>query len=152
MLSCVRLQRQLPRQKVRYASKQTFGPIAARSLLCCCKRLQHRQGNQQAARGLGRGSRDGQPLHLPGDNLLVNLDLGTHALPIGSRLRAGAALLEVTKKPHNGCKKFMARFGEDALGWINDDQGRARKLRGINCRVIEAGTIRVSDAIEIVPL
>jgi hypothetical protein len=94
---------------------------------------------------------DGQPLHLPGDNLLVNLDLGTHAVPIGSRLRAGAALLEVTNKPHNGCKKFMARFGEDALAWINDEQGRARKLRGINCRVIEAGKIRVSDTIEIVP-
>jgi hypothetical protein len=93
---------------------------------------------------------DGQPLHLPGDNMLVNLELGADALPIGSRLRAGAAVLEVTKKPHNGCKKFLARFGEDALGWINDEQGRARKLRGINCRVIEPGMIRVGDTIEVV--
>ena len=92
---------------------------------------------------------DGQPLHMPGDNLLVNLDLSSEALPIGSRLRAGAALLEVSKKPHNGCKKFLARFGEDALAWINDERGRARKLRGVNCRVLEGGVIQVGDAIEI---
>ncbi|HEX7477074.1 MAG TPA: MOSC domain-containing protein [Polyangiales bacterium] len=93
---------------------------------------------------------DGQPLHLPGDNLLVNLDLGAEALPIGSRLRAGAVLLEVSKKPHLGCKKFVARFGQDALDWVNDEQGRARNLRGVNCRILEAGTLRVGDGIEVV--
>lgn len=93
---------------------------------------------------------DGQPLHLPGDNLLVSLDLGERALPIGSRLRAGGALLEVTRKPHLGCKKFLARFGADALAWVNDEQGKARKLRGINCRVIEPGIIGVGDVIEVV--
>jgi MOSC domain-containing protein len=92
---------------------------------------------------------DGQPLHLPGDNLLVNLALGTETLPIGSRLRAGTALLEVSRKPHNGCKKFLNRFGEDALRWVNDEAGRARKLRGVNCRVLEAGTIRVGDRIQV---
>jgi MOSC domain-containing protein YiiM len=91
---------------------------------------------------------DGQPLHLPGDNLLVNLDLGSEALLIGSRLRVGDALLEVTPKPHTGCKKFLARFGEGAFAWINDEDGRARKLRGINCKVIDEGTIRVGDIIE----
>jgi MOSC domain-containing protein YiiM len=93
---------------------------------------------------------DGQPLHMPGDNLFVDLDLSAAALPIGSHLRVGAALLEVTPKPHNGCKKFLARFGEGALAWINDEQGRARKLRGINCRVIEEGSVRVGDTIELV--
>ncbi len=92
---------------------------------------------------------DGQPLHLPGDNLLVDLDLGSDALPIGSRLRAGAALLEVSKVPHNGCKKFVARFGEDAMAWVNDPLGKARKLRGVNCQVLEAGVIRVGDTIEV---
>ncbi len=94
---------------------------------------------------------DGQPLHLPGDNLLVTLELGAHALPAGSRLRAGSALLEVTKKPHKGCKKFLTRFGVDALAWVNDDAGRANRLRGINCRVLVAGTLRVGDVIERVP-
>src|SRR5437764_694564 len=49
---------------------------------------------------------NGQPLTLSGDNLLVDLDLSIENLPAGSRLRAGAAVLEVTPKPHRGCAKF----------------------------------------------
>jgi hypothetical protein len=93
---------------------------------------------------------DGQPLDIPGDNLLVNLDLGSNTLPIGSRLRIGAALLEVTRKPHAGCKKFSARFGPDALHWVNDARHATRKLRGINCRVIEGGSVSVGNFVEVV--
>jgi hypothetical protein len=93
---------------------------------------------------------DGQPLDRPGDNLVVSFDLGSDALPIGSRLRIGAALLEVTRKPHAGCKEFSARFGQEALLWVNDERHATRKLRGINCRVIEAGAVQVGDAIEVV--
>jgi MOSC domain-containing protein YiiM len=74
------------------------------------------------------------------DLLVVRIASGQHV---------GAALLEVTPKPHSGCKKFLARFGAEALAWINEERGRARKLRGINCRVIEAGVIRAGDTIEI---
>ncbi|MBM4268003.1 MAG: MOSC domain-containing protein [Deltaproteobacteria bacterium] len=89
---------------------------------------------------------DGGPLDLPGDNLVVDLDLGTEALPVGSRLRVGSALLEITPLPHTGCRKFSARFGQDALRWVNWKDHRDRHLRGINCRVLEAGTVRVGDA------
>jgi hypothetical protein len=92
---------------------------------------------------------DGQPLHLPGDNLLVSLELGSDALGTGARLRVGTALLEISKKPHTGCKKFVARFGIDAMEWVNDAVGRARRLRGVNCRVIEPGEVRVGDTIEV---
>src|SRR5262249_39086158 len=64
---------------------------------------------------------DGQPLHLPGDNVLVDLDLSEASLGIGARLRLGLALVEITKKPHLGCKKFEARFGKGALDWVNDE-------------------------------
>jgi hypothetical protein len=93
---------------------------------------------------------DGQPLHLPGDNLLVNLDLGSEALGVGARLRAGTAILEISPKPHTGCKKFVARFGLDAMEWVNDESGRARRLRGVNCRIVEPGDVRVGDAIEVI--
>ena len=93
---------------------------------------------------------NGQPLDLPGDNLLVNLDLGAETLPAGSRLRAGRVLLEVTRKSHLGCKKFARRFGDEAMQWVNDEAGRARRLRGLNCRVLEPGELRVGDPIEVV--
>ena len=41
---------------------------------------------------------NGQPLELHGDNLYLSLDLSASNLPIGSRVRVGEALLEVTPK------------------------------------------------------
>jgi MOSC domain-containing protein YiiM len=90
-------------------------------------------------------SRDGQPLDTSGDNFQVDLDLAEDALPAGARLRLGEALLEVSAEPHTGCKKFRARFGLDALLWVNDN--RDRRLRGMNCRVLEAGWVAVGDAV-----
>lgn len=89
------------------------------------------------------------PLHTPGDNFLVDLDLSEDALPAGTRLRVGSALLDVSAKPHTGCKKFMARFGVEALRWVNEN--RALRLRGVNCRVIGGGEVVLGDPIEIVP-
>lgn len=88
---------------------------------------------------------DDQPLDLPGDNLIVDLDLGESALPTGSRVRVGTAVLEVTPLPHTGCQKFSARFGQDALRWVNWKEHRDRHLRGILCRVIEAGSVSIGD-------
>ena len=55
-----------------------------------------------------------QPLTLFGDNLFLNLDLSVQNLPVGSRVQVGGAILEVTPMPHNGCRKFQARFGQAA--------------------------------------
>ena len=49
---------------------------------------------------------NGQPLTLFGDSLFVELDLSVANLPIGSRLRVGEAVVEVTPMPHDGCSKF----------------------------------------------
>ncbi len=89
--------------------------------------------------------REGAPLDLPGDNFQVDLDLSEEALPVGTRVRIGGALLEVSAEPHTGCKKFSARFGLDALKWVNAH--RDRRLRGVNCRVLEAGSVAVGDEI-----
>lgn len=91
------------------------------------------------------------PLHTPGDNFLVDLDLSLEALPPGTRLRLGTALLQVSEMPHTGCKKFRARFGLGALTWVNDPAHPGRRLRGINCRVLEAGSVSVGDAIAVDP-
>jgi MOSC domain-containing protein YiiM len=89
--------------------------------------------------------------HEAGDNFLVDLELAAALLPPGTRLRMGSALIEVSAKPHTGCKKFRERFGLDALRWVNHRHHKGRRLRGINCRVISAGEVAVGDVIEVVP-
>ena len=84
---------------------------------------------------------------LAGDQLLVDLDLAVASLPPGTLLAIGDAVLEVTASPHTGCAKFSARFGSDALRWINSPEGREARRRGMNTRVAEGGAIRVGDTI-----
>ncbi len=82
---------------------------------------------------------------LAGDQLYIDLDLSDENLPPGTRLRLGAAVIEVTAEPHTGCRKFSARYGPDATRFFNSRRGRQCNLRGINARVVEAGTVRVGD-------
>ena len=84
---------------------------------------------------------------LAGDNLFVDLDVSPENLPPGTRLSVGTAILEITEVPHNGCAKFVERFGMDAMAWVNSGDGRQLCLRGINTKVVEAGTIRVGDRV-----
>lgn len=98
----------------------------------------------EAARLVAAGE---QPLHLPGDNFLVDVDLSEAALPVGSRLRLGEALLEVTPVPHTGCGLFATRFGTDALEWVNAKAHPERRLRGVLCRVVEPGRVHLGDPV-----
>jgi MOSC domain-containing protein YiiM len=84
---------------------------------------------------------------LAGDQLYVDLDLSDTNLPAGTRLAIGSAVLEVTEAPHTGCAKFRRRFGEDALRFVNSDVGKQHHLRGINTRVLQAGTIHRGDTV-----
>jgi MOSC domain-containing protein YiiM len=93
---------------------------------------------------------NGQPLTLFGDNLILELDLSAANLPIGSRLRAGDAVFEVTPMPHNGCGKFQKRFGEDARAFVSKPELRHRNLRGIYLRVVEEGEVRVNEFVEVI--
>ncbi len=82
---------------------------------------------------------------LSGDQLLIDLDLSIENLPPGTRLRVGSAVIEVSKKPHTGCAKFAARFGQDALRFVSTPEGRALRLRGANAKVVQSGAVRVGD-------
>jgi hypothetical protein len=82
-----------------------------------------------------------------GDQLYVDFDLSEENAPAGTRLSIGEAVVEVTEEPHPGCKKFVERFGMDAMLFVNSDVGRQLHLRGINTKVVQSGTIRVDDPI-----
>ena len=80
---------------------------------------------------------------LAGDQLFIDLDLSTDNLPPGTRLALGTAVIEVTNQPHTGCKKFVERFGPDALKFVSSPVGRQLNVRGINAKVVQPGVIRV---------
>ena len=84
---------------------------------------------------------------LAGDQLYVDLDLSEANLPAGTRLAVGTSVIEISETPHTGCAKFSSRFGSDALRWINSPVGRAHRMRGLNARIVEAGTVRTGDTI-----
>jgi hypothetical protein len=82
---------------------------------------------------------------LAGDQLYVDLDLSAAALPAGTRLAIGTAVVEITDQPHTGCAKFADRFGRDALRFVNSPVGTELRLRGVNAKVVVDGEIRPGD-------
>ena len=85
---------------------------------------------------------------LAGDNLYVDMELSDQNLPCGQRLGVGTAVLEITAQAHNGCKKFAARFGADAVKFVNSADGKKLHLRGIYAKVVQAGIIQVGDEVK----
>ena len=71
------------------------------------------------------------------------MDLSKANLPAGTRLSIGSAVLEVSPLPHTGCHKFVARFGVDAMKFVNSVVGKEMCLRGINAKVVQAGVVRL---------
>ncbi|MEX2622305.1 MAG: MOSC domain-containing protein [Acidimicrobiia bacterium] len=105
------------------------------------------QLNVMNARTISLIAADPERWSLAGDQLYLDLDLSHENLPAGARLAIGDAVIEVTEPPHRGCQKFSSRFGQDALRFVNSEVGRALRLRGLNARVVVAGTIRRGDAV-----
>lgn len=82
---------------------------------------------------------------LAGDQLYLDLDLSEENMPAGTRLALGTAVIEVTAQPHTGCKKFVARFGVEAMKFVNSGLGKRLRLRGINAKVVKRGVIQVGQ-------
>ena len=84
---------------------------------------------------------------LAGDQLYADLDLSYENLPVGQRLAIGTTVLEITPELHKGCAKFMARFGNAALKFISNEEGKRLNLRGIYAQIVLPGTVSVGDVI-----
>jgi len=82
---------------------------------------------------------------LAGDQLYVDLDLSKDNLPPGTLLELGTAVVEVSSVPHTGCKKFVERFGLDAMTFVNSRRGKMLGLRGINAKVVKSGGVCTKD-------
>jgi hypothetical protein len=90
---------------------------------------------------------------LAGDQMFVDLDLSHDNLPAWSELHIGGpegAVIVVTDQPHNGCGKFIARYGKDALAFVNGTEGKPRRLRGLCAKVVRPGPVRPGDEVVVV--
>ena len=105
------------------------------------------QLNVMSARAIALIAQEKENWALAGDQLYLDLDLSAGNLPVGSRLMIGSAVIEVTPPPHTGCLKFVSRFGLEAMKFVNSELGRELRLRGLNAKVIQSGTIRVGDEV-----
>jgi hypothetical protein len=106
------------------------------------------QLNIMNARAIALLAQEKERWQLAGDQLFVDLDLSAENLPPGTQLALGSAVIAVTDQPHTGCKKFMARFGLEALQFISSPIGKQLNLRGINAKVVQPGVIRVGDLVK----
>ncbi len=106
------------------------------------------QLNIMNARVIALVAQEKERWQLAGDQLFIDLDLSIDNVPPGTKLSLGSAVIEVTDQPHTGCKKFLARFGKDALQLISSPVGKQLQLRGINAKVMQPGRIRVGDVVK----
>ena len=86
---------------------------------------------------------NGQSAALFGDNLFTDLDLRESALPVGSQVQIGDAVLIVSATPHVPCDRFRSRFGHAAFVLA----ARHPRVRGVYLTVQEGGVIRVGDSV-----
>ena len=91
---------------------------------------------------------------LAGDQLYLDLDLSFDNLPAGTELRFGSeedgAVVVVTETPHNGCAKFINRFGREAMAFVNGAEGKPRRLRGLCAQVVRDGVVHQGDRVLVV--
>jgi hypothetical protein len=98
-------------------------------------------------------AQDTEREQLAGDQMFVDLDLSHDNLPAWSELHIGGpdgAIIVVTDQPHTGCGKFIARFGKDALAFVNGPEGKPRRLRGLCAKVVRPGPVRPGDEVRVV--
>lgn len=105
------------------------------------------QLNVMNARVIELLAQDKERWALAGDQLYVDFDLSESNVPPGTRLAIGTAVIEVTAPPHLGCKKFSARFGPDAMKFVNSPEGKELHLRGVNAKVVKNGLVRSGDQV-----
>jgi len=126
---------------------------AAEGLVGDCWRTRSGSPNAKAqltlanVRAVALVARDPDRRALAGDQLYIDFDLSAANTPPGTRLAIGTAVVEITDLPHTGCRKYLDRFGKDALRWVSSDVGRALNLRGVNATVIVGGTVRRGDTV-----
>lgn len=89
--------------------------------------------------------RDRENVVHPGDPIIADLDTSEENLPVGTRLKAGTAILEVSDVPNPGCVKWKVRYGAAAKDWLVQPDLVRYRLRGVLCRIVQDGVVARTD-------
>ena len=103
------------------------------------------QLNIMMSRSIALIAQDKERWPLAGDQMYVDIDLSHENLPLGTQLSIGTAIIEITEPSHNGCLKFVDRFGKDSMKFVNAPEFKKYRLRGVNAKVIKAGVVKAGD-------
>jgi hypothetical protein len=92
--------------------------------------------------------RDRKSTLYPGDTIVADLDLSLANLPVGTRIKVGTAVLQVSDLWNSGCAKWRARYGRAAHAWVSAPAHEPLRLRGILCSVVQDGEVAIGDQIQ----
>jgi len=69
-----------------------------------------------------------------------------------STLQGAKDAVAACKYPPEGVRGVAsvraARYGQDAVKFVNSEEGKRLHMRGINTRILQSGTIRVGDKVK----
>lgn len=91
--------------------------------------------------------RDRTAVAHPGDTIIADLNTSEEALPAGSLIRAGTAVLRVSDIWNRGCAKWRGRYGTAAYTWTSNPNHKIHRLRGILCAIEQDGEVALGDEI-----
>ncbi|MEM1362617.1 MAG: hypothetical protein AAGF94_13015 [Pseudomonadota bacterium] len=83
----------------------------------------------------------------PGDTIIADWDMTEANLPAGGLISAGSAVLRVSALFNDACTKWRVRYGQASYDWINREDHRAFRLRGMFCSVEKPGRLHRDDAL-----
>lgn len=81
----------------------------------------------------------------PGDPIVADIETSYESFPVGTRIAAGTAVLEVSDVFNDGCVKWKTRYGAAAKDWLVLPENRPLRLRGLLCRIVKDGEMTTAD-------
>lgn len=82
-----------------------------------------------------------------GDNLYLGINLTEAHLSVGSQVRVGEAIIEISDIMNDACGKFSQRFGQDAFACVRSVENEALRLRGCFAQIVRSGAVRAGDLV-----
>lgn len=95
---------------------------------------------------------EGDKAPYPGDTMIADMDFSEHPLPVGSQLKAGTAIVEVSDVFNDACTKWKARYGAASREWINRPDNVPHRFRGVLCKIVQDGEVQVGENLVLLKL